>query len=214
MKTEIVEADPSWGRTVVVAASGPSLTADTANWCSGLPVVAVNDAYRLFPHARALYACDEEWWRAHDGCAGFRGEKWSSHGDAGFNDKRNAAARYGLRIVQGRDESGFSFDPSVIHYGDNSGFQAVNLAGHKIGWRGRLVLVGFDMRRTSGRGHFFGEHPAALRTTRSGYSRWVERFAAAARTLPASIEIVNCTPHSALTCFKMMDIADALPAPA
>jgi hypothetical protein len=195
---------------VVVAATGPSLTRDIASACEGIPVIAVNDAYRLFPSAELLYACDAAWWRQHGGCPEFMGEKWSSHGGADHNDKRTAAREYGLRLVQGRAEPGFSFDPSLIHYGDNSGFQAVNVAGHKIGWRGRIALVGFDMRQVGGRRHFFGDHPRGLTNTTKGYGLWPAKFAAAAKTLPETIEIINCTPGSAITCFPMMELADAV----
>lgn len=173
-------------------------------------MIAVNDAYRLFPFAPMLYSCDERWWDYHAGCRGFGGERWSSQGDKTRNDKRACAQRHGLNLIRGCDGDGFSLDPSLIHYGDNSGFQAVNMAGHALGWRGRVVLVGFDMRMIDGKRHFFGEHPEGLRRTTAGYKRWPKHFEAAAKVLPAGIEIVNCTPGSALTCFRSMSLADAL----
>jgi len=203
---------PDWGDVCIVAAPGPSLTADIAARCRGVPTIAVNDAYRLFPDAELLYACDAEWWRHHDGCRDFAGERWSSHGNRVRDNKIDVGSKYGLSLIAGRDGEGFSLDPAVIHYGDNSGFQAINIAGHKIAWRGRIALVGFDMRRVGEKGHFFGKHPQGLRTTRpQTYENWTKRFIAASRMLPEGVEIVNCTPDSALTCFKMMDLADALP---
>ena len=136
-------------------------------------MIAVNDAYRLFPDAAVLYACDSEWWDVHGGCPDFAGEKWSSHSvDAGgHNDKREVAKKYGLKLVEGRDRDGFSFDPACIHYGSNSGFQAVNLAilfGAK-----RIVLVGFDMRgvdRPSGTSSAIIRHRCAVTAaTRASY---------------------------------------------
>lgn len=194
----------------IVAASGPSLTAEVARACAGHPVVAVNDAYLLFPEADVLYAADGSWWEHHNGCPDFKGERWSSHGNAQRNDKRAIADRFGLNVVKGIEGEGFCLDPDAIHYGDNSGFQADNLAGHMLGWRGRIVMVGFDMRIVEGRRHFFGEHPRGLRSTDKGYADWPKLFAKAAKSLPPDIEIVNCTPGSALTCFPMMDLAAAL----
>jgi hypothetical protein len=189
-----------------VAASGPSLTEEVAARLEGCNVIAVNDAYRLLPFAQMLYACDSAWWSVHNGCPGFKGEKWSSHGAAGrvrHNDKSAAAAKYGLKLVAGQDGVGFSFEPDVIHYGSNSGFQAVNLA-LLMGAR-RIILVGFDMHGT----HFFGRHPAGLRNTTS-HKNFIRAFERAAKLLPPEIEILNATPGSALRCYPMMDLNDAL----
>lgn len=202
---------PRWTECVV-AATGPSLTAEAAERCRGLPALAVSDAWRLLPWADVLYSCDVDWWDAHNGCPAFRGEKWSSHGNAArpgvhaHNDKLPAAEKYCLNLVQGRAAEGFSLDPSVIHYGSNSGFQAINLAilfGAK-----RILLIGFDLK---GRGHFFGDHPKGLNRC-PDYARFLPPFERAAKLLPEDIRIVNCTPGSALRCFEAMDLHDALSA--
>lgn len=205
--------DKRWTGFCIVAAPGPSLSEEIAQACKGFPVVAVNDAWRRIPSAKVLYACDASWWDHHKGCLEFAGEKWSSHGNAMHNNKHDVARRFGLNLVAGKDEEGFSLDPALIHYGDNSGFQAVNVAMHLLGRPrcGRIVLVGFDMRMVDGRRHFFGEHPPCLRQTQDGYQKWPNKFARAAEMLPFGIEIINCTPGSALTCFKTMDLRDALP---
>lgn len=166
--------------------------------------MAVSDAYKRMPFAEVLYSCDAAWWDVHKGCASFVGEKWSSH-DAETNNKLDAAARYGLNLVQGRTQEGFSFDPCFIHYGSNSGFQAINLAvlfGAK-----RILLVGFDMSS----GHFFGEHPDGL-TRNKDYRRFIPEFNRAAALVPAGIEIINCAPGSALQCFPKANLTDALSA--
>jgi hypothetical protein len=198
------------GQTVVVAGSGPSLTAGVAAACRGVPVIAVNDAYRLFPDAVLLYACDADWWDVHGGCPDFAGEKWSSHSvgpKRDDNDKREVARKYGLTLIEGRAAEGFSLDPSIIHYGSNSGFQAVNLA--ILFGATRIVLVGFDMRAINGRRHFFGDHPTRLRN-RSGYASFVRAFERAAKTLPANTKIINAAPDSSLKCFLKMELQDAL----
>lgn len=207
--------NPRWSdRLCIVAGSGPSLTADVAAACRGHRVVAVNDAWRLMPFAEVLYACDSGWWDHHEGCPGFAGERWSSHGDAVRNDKRRAAERHALNLVRGAEADWFSRDPGVIHYGEMGGFQAANLAAHMMGWRGRLVLVGFNMQPVAGVRHFFGEHPERLRSTvigpRGAYAKSLRAFALAAAGLPDGFEIVNATPDSALTCFPMMELAAAL----
>lgn len=198
-------------RLAIVAASGPSLPGAVDLLAGDDPVLAVGDAWRLLPRADILYGCDAAWWRHHQGVPDFAGERWSSHGGATQDDKREVAARFGLNLVSGAPGDGFSTDPATIHYGSNSGFQAVNLAGHLLGWKGRILLVGFDMRRVGGRAHFFGEHPKGLRATRT-YKSFIDAFRRAAKALPPGVEIVNCTPGSALDCFPVMELADALSA--
>jgi hypothetical protein len=200
-----------WSGFCIVAAPGPSLTEEVAEACKGYHVVAVNDAWRRLPFAEVLYAGDSSWWEHYRGVPEFKGEKWSAHGDRGFNDKRMCWLKHGLKLVRGRAEAGFSSDTSTIHYGDNSGFQAINLAALMLGFAGRIALVGFDMRAVEGRRHFFGEHPPELRSTRTGYSHWPAKFAEAAKSLPDGLEIVNCTPGSALRCFPMRELSETLP---
>jgi hypothetical protein len=203
--------NPRWAnQTVIVAASGPSLTKEVAAACEGQKAVVVNDAYRLMSLASVLYACDGEWWKAHGGCPDFPGERWSSHtvgGNGRHNNKLSAADAYRLNLVEGRDGEGFSLDPEFIHYGSNSGFQAVNLA--ILFGATRIILVGFDMRVVDGKRHFFGDHAAPLRNT-PDYKPFIQAFERAAKKLPKHIQIINCTPQSALTCFPMKDLDAAV----
>jgi hypothetical protein len=169
-------------------------------------VIAVQDSYKLMPWADALYACDDRWWNIHQTCNEFAGEKWSTHEPLG-NDKLAVADKFGVRLVEGIHGSEFSFDAGKIAYGSNSGFQALNLALLK-GAR-RIVLVGFDMRAVAGKLHFFGDHPKGLHNP-SSFDDFARRFAVAAKALPKDVRIVNATPESALTCFKMQSLEVAL----
>jgi hypothetical protein len=178
-----------------------------ARWLNGWKVVCVNDAWRLMPLVDILYACDEKWWRAHDGVPEFAGERWTSHEKSPHaNNKEKLAADYpNINVVKGGAGAGFSEDPAKIHYGSNSGFQAVNLALLK-GVR-RIVLVGFDMRVVGDKRHFFGDHPKPL-YNRSEYDSFIPPFRRAAKS--CNVPIVNATPGSALDCFPMVELADAL----
>lgn len=213
---EVERISPDWtGEPCIVAAPGPSLTAEVAHkcrmtrWREGWRIVAVQDSYKLMPFADALYACDAHWWDIHKDCGGFGGERWSTH-EKSSNEKLAQARAYGLRLVAGENGDTFSFDPGVIRYGSNSGFQAVQLALLK-GCR-RIVLVGFDMRRVDGKAHFFGDHPAPCHN-RADYQEFTKRFDRAAKSLGPEVQIVNATPGSALRCFPMVTLDDALKAP-
>jgi hypothetical protein len=202
-------ADPiakRWSGLCVVAATGPSLTPEVAELCRGHRVIAVNDAYRLMPWADTLYACDVAWWHHHKGCPEFAGEKVISVHDKRHDAVYKAARCYGLSIVAGKPGDTFSLDPQTIHYGFNSGFQAINLA--ILRGASPVVLVGFDFRGS----HFFGEHPRPPLKNNSiaQYTRWLEVMRNAAKHLPAEIQIINCTPGSAIDCFPMGDLREVL----
>lgn len=125
-----------------------------------------------------------------------------------LDDKRAAAQNYGLNLVGAVSNPGFSFGGDQIHYGMNSGFQAVNLA--LLLGANPLVLIGFDMRVTDKR-HFFGDHPPGLRNT-SKYVNFINCFRQAAKRLPEAVEILNATPNSALDCFPKVSLDVALAA--
>lgn len=157
------------------------------------------------PWADKLYGCDSKWWHHHNG-TDFDGEKWSTHADRG-NDKREVADQYGVNLVRGclNDEAGFSTDPALIHYGNNSGYQAINLAillGSPY-----IVLVGFNMSRPGGKGHFFGDYEDLY--NQPEYEKWVPQFDRAARLLEGTV-IVNATPDSAINCFPKMKLERAI----
>jgi hypothetical protein len=208
---------PDWaGEACIVAAPGPSLTPDViekcrmARWLRGWRILCVQDAYKAFPLADAMYACNPSWWEVHKDCGGFAGEKWSTHEEGPSNDKLALADKYGIRLVAGSGAGDiFSLDPKVIHYGSNSGFQAIGLAILK-GCK-RIVLVGYDMRHVGGKSHFFGDHPKGLhQNTDDQYRAYQPRFERAARILPKEYSIVNATPGSALTSFPMASLEDAI----
>lgn len=167
--------------------------------------MVVQDAYRLMPWADVLYGCDARWWNAHKG-TDFAGEKWSTHSKAGHaDDKLETSEKYGLRLVAGTQAAGFSTDPGLIHYNDNSGFQAVNLA--ILMASPYIVLVGFDMRHIEGKSHFFGDHPSDL-FQRNEYESFVKKFDKA--PAPDGTTIINATPGSALKCYQIMGLHDAI----
>ena len=196
------------GATVVCLASGPSLTEalpaverwHAADADDPRRAIAVSDAYRLAPWADLLYSCDAAWWRLHLERVKARFIGACVTIDACLEDDRV--------LTLGQDARGMSDDPSTLGTGSNSGYQAVNLAC-LLGAR-RVVLVGYDMRRVHGRSHFFGEHPEPLGVS-SPYALFIEAFAAAAGWLrDRGVEVVNCTPGSALTCFPFKPLEDAL----
>lgn len=189
------------GETVVCIATGPSLTPEDVAVVNGAArVIVVNDAYRLAPWADCLYAADGKWWRWHaSGVSTFAGMKYSIRQQASQD-----AHKQGVVVLQNAGKRGLSLDPSSLSTGHNSGYQAINLAVH-FGAR-RILLLGYDMRG----GHFFGSHP----------DKTVPPFALALAAFPTlvaplkalGVDVINCTPNSALKCFPAARLRDALAA--
>jgi hypothetical protein len=120
----------------------------------------------------------------------------------------SAAMRFKLRWVKSEAAKGLSLKPGIIHTGANSGYQALNLAV-QLGVS-QIILLGYDMRMKAGKRHFFGDHPGALNKN-SNYRLFIERFYTTLADLKSQrVEVLNCTPGSALDCFERRDLADVI----
>lgn len=219
---------PKWsgirwpGATVVILASGPSLTVEQ---CEAVQVwresagdagaaqmrrcIAINTTFRRAPWADVLYACDAPWWKLHidEVLKTFRGDQL-------WTQDELAMRSHGINRVRSAPKPGLSKEGGLIHTGGegtggNSGYQAVNLA-YQAGAK-RLVLLGFDMNRVHG-AHWHGNHPVGLPSTPPHlFTTWIRVFDGIARDLATEgVEVVNCSPGSALKCFRTADLAAAL----
>lgn len=205
-------AHPIWqGETVTIIASGPSLTRQQADFVRGkCRVIAVNNSGidtecdgklvpAFAPWADILYAADTKWWLCYkDRALKFEGRKVSIRNTLPF--KEIYALQQSERLV---------FDPRPTHLvsGGNSGYQALHLAAH-LGAK-KIILLGYDMRFDGARRHWFGNHPPKL-NSRPNFVNWIRRFGQIAPILKArGIEVINCTPNSALKAFKKMSLEAA-----
>jgi hypothetical protein len=192
----------------VCIASGPNLApeqcdaAQRAADAGAVRIVVVNDCWRLAPRADILYAADKKWWDLHIAAvrAGFSGECWTTHAAA--------SVAHSLRYIESKPGAGlFPRHESRISQGANSGFQAMMLA-RLFGAR-RILLLGYDMQRTGGRSHWFGDHPKPLTNGDPAY--WRAHFDTVAPLLAAEgTEVVNCSAATALACFPRLPLAEAL----
>lgn len=193
-----------WSETplVILVASGQSAAKVDPSDLARAPAIAVNDSWRLVPHAEILYAADAPWWRYHDFVPDFRGERWTQHrGSAGWVDEAQAR---GLQVIASAPCAGVSTDAATLHTGSNSGFQALNLA--ILGGAKRVALVGYDM----GGRHWFGDHPGHLNRA-SPYATFRQAFEdAAPQIAELGVEVFNCSPCSLLTCWPRADLRDLL----
>ncbi len=194
------------GATVVCLGGGPSLSRQQVDACRGRArVIAVNDAWRLAPWAGVLYACDWRWWLKHAGVPGFAGLKVTLSNSRGHLDHHPD-----IRIVENTGTEGLERAPTGLRTGRNGGYQAINLAVH-LG-ASRIILLGYDMRADRrGRTHWFGDH--ADWPTRPGVFAGVMLpcFATLVKPLEElGVQVVNCTPKSALDVFPKVPLEQAL----
>ena len=203
------------GRTVACIGTGPTLTVaqiETAR-SKGFTLAGCNRVWEIVPDLAVLYGCNEQFWSHY----------WSPelerHPASKWTTNRAAAERYGLNWIAEKDAPGLSANRNVIHHGHGSGYSLVNLV-YLLGAE-RIVLLGYDLKYAAdydGRAqaigsterHYFGEYPAELQhwpsvQVKAGvHVELVGKYREVAAQ--GLVEIVNCTPGSAIDCFPMRDI--------
>ena len=175
---------------VVVIAGGPSVTPAAVELvrASGLRTIVVNDSYRIMPDADALFAADAAWWQANPQAERFAGERYVSE------DQRIDAAVF--------------VPPEHPKAGGNSALRAVQMAylqGAKT-----VFLIGVDLRDDE-QTHWHGrhEHPSLHNPNESTFRRARLAWLAYSHRMDRPV-VINCNPRSAVACFPMMALADAL----
>jgi len=161
---------------------------------------------RLCPFAEVVYGCDGPWWKNARGLPGFAGTKLA-------HDTAVCATFRDIHKIEVVDHDRMLFEaPGVVGSGGNSGFQALNLAA-QFG-ANRILLIGFDMHAADGV-HWYGPNrgPNMRNPLDHNYASWRAALDKQAGVLRAmDIEIVNASPHSALTCFAHKPVEAALAA--
>jgi hypothetical protein len=219
-------------RTAVILATGPSLTtavlaaAQRGQQQGAWSVYGMNHVWRDFPTLDVFLSCNVQYYECEwgRGLREHRAEKWIAVDDA-QPERFAAAMKFGLNVKGGRWGEGFSRDPRFINYGHSSGFQLPQLAYHD-GCR-RLLLCGYDMRYAAdydGRNHrigsaprhYFGEYEApalnhwpSVKVKDGVHVELIEQFEKVKR-LNTDVEIVNCSPGSAMKCFPMSTLTELL----
>jgi hypothetical protein len=204
---------------VAVVGTGPTLTPkqiDTARR-KGFALAGCNNVWQIVPDLAVLYACNLGWWRHYWGpdLAAHPASKWTTNAQA--------AREFGVNWIREKPGygEGLSKDPTVINHGHGSGFSLLNLV-YLMGAT-RIVLLGYNLKYApdyDGRGrrigseprHYFGEYPPELqhwphqRVQGGVHVELLGLYAAVADQ--RAVQIINCTPDSALTCFPVADIED------
>jgi hypothetical protein len=198
------------GETAVCIASGPSLTPDDVNAVKGKArVIAINASYVLAPWADVIYCADMKpfKWYWDKGPKGHESVRMRDCQGLKYSLTSTARAYAGVKLLRRGPLEGLSLNPTILHTGHNSGYQAINLAvlmGVK-----RIVLLGYDMQQSAGQEHWHVDHP---NVSRSPYQKFRACFATLVQPLnDAGVDVINCSRRTALTCFPQMPLEQALP---
>ena len=200
----------------IVCGTGPSIDDATIRAVneSGLPVFGANRAWEIF-QCDVVHGCNYQFWDYY----------WPQLKDQPFDKwttRPELEGKYpGLNYIEERWVDGLSRDPTWISAHHGTGPQLVNIA-YLYGCT-RLLLVGWDMRfhgkksRTEyTRRRYLGEDPLTRnhwpmtgdQGEMTGLIREMETI------VPADygIEIINCTPGSAMDCFPFGSIHEEIAA--
>jgi hypothetical protein len=180
--------------TFAVLCTGPSLSPAVAESVRHLQTVAVNTVGldvinsvtgevvpAIAPWATALAANDVAFWAAFPQAREFAGRRFSAN------------RIKGVERIEG------------VSSGHCSGVLALEVAKH-LGAT-RILLLGCDMHGT----HYFGPyaHQKLKNTTDPRRKIHIQQFAQWGKRNPG-IEVINCTPGSALQCFPHSTLEAAL----
>lgn len=199
------------GETVFCLASGPSLTPEVCEKIRGRPAIVVNVSFRLAPWAPIWFFTDSSIYeRYRDDVAAWPGEIVTMSRTA----KRELPDK--VKRVKGEGDPAFPFarfpalGSPTIRQGRSSGHTAISLA-IALG-ASRVALLGYDMRLVDGREHHHTEYNGPHGRDLEQYARdFVPAFAGwNAAAVASGVEILNCTPGSALTEFPFADLDEVL----
>lgn len=148
-------------------------------------MIVTNTTYQIAPWADVIFGMDRQWWKTYlsDVMLHCQGYRYSNNHVAG--------TRY-----------------AELKGCGNSGVGAIALAAQ---WGARrIILLGYDGQHTGGKKHWHGDHPSHLGNAGSVHL-WQQKFAALAKNL--TVEVINATRETALTCWSRMDLESALAMP-
>ena len=202
------------GETAIICGTGPSVTEHVIDLCNKakaegkVRLFGINLSYQYFD-VDVMNACNYQFYDYYYP----RDEKLRNGKFDKWTTRPELKGKYPtVEYIEEIWIPGFSTDPSKISAHHGSSAQAMNLALH-YGIK-RQLLIGFDMRHKDKR-HYFGEYPEPMRhiTRNLGPDGELIGLIKEMETIKPEdydIEIINCTPGSAMTCFPMGRLEDYL----
>ena len=175
--------------TVVVLASGPSLTQEDVDKTAYLPCIAVNSTWKIARHSAVLFAGDITWWVNEAESVDIPAKRVSLSYDA---EREFDAERFVSKIWKRNDyNSGcIAIEYAVVHGAD------------------RVLMLGFDCSVKNGI-HHHGRHARSKNPNPAKCEIWKAHFRRLRDTYPAA-NIVNCSHYTELDIFPLVPLDDAL----
>lgn len=205
---------------MAVICTGPSLTRDDLDrvHAAGIKSIAVNDAYLVAPWADVLYAADDRWWtwqtegrpkswpwvtfskeQVRQALHSFKGQT--------VTIEHPTVSRIPQFVLKNHGQDGLSNKPDGVMTGQNSGYQAINIAALSL--PKRILLLGMDMRYINGKSHAHNGHE--IKHDESQYKRYAAHFRTLENPLrERGIDVVNCAPGSLIKNFRFSTVEKEL----
>jgi len=213
--------EPKWaGKTAFLLAGGPSLKGfDAGILRNHGKVLTINDSWRLAPWAHASYFCDWQWWQMQQAKNPRAKLSTAPGGEVGFHDmiyrafwitsSPKFADNPQVHCIQLTGDRGLETSPVGVKHGSNSGYQAINLA-YLLG-AARIILLGYDMKCQAAHTHWHDEPRQAQPVFQTVLDSFIPAFDTLAAPLKeAGVEVINCTPDSALKCWPYVPLEEVL----
>jgi hypothetical protein len=205
------------GRTVAILASGPSMARAQCDLVRGTDwtAVAINETWRLAPWAAVLYGCDWQWWAAKapqpNDFDGLRvvGTVAQIRGKSQLTPKmawQEPFLHY-LPVKAGAHTP--LWTGTAVGAGSNSAFQVANWVA-RCGVK-RIILLGVDCHSPNAHWHGGHDHPKAQHQKPQLMNTWLRAWKnAAPEFVERGIEVINCSPASALKEFRRANLVDVV----
>ena len=190
---------PLWqgGRAYVIG-GGPSLRGFDTTLLDGKHIVAVNNAYRLFPKAEALYFMDTVWYNWHAvELMEFKGLMYTT--------ARQLKDKHRVKFLNHGQRKGIDDRPDHLSKGTSSGYGGIGVAiayGVK-----EVIILGFDMcRDEDGNHNYHNDHRRPVKDTIYEDAHMLSFPALVPACKERGITIINCNLDSALECFPKEEL--------
>lgn len=202
---------PSWpdwsGKTAVCLATGPSLTREQVDAARSASVktIAINDLGLTTRDPSAhwcdiWYAADWQFWHAYQEQAA---QSQALKVTADTNAMPHGVVDLFLDTKNGAKAKEYAKGYAVS--GGHSGFQALQVA--IFCGATRICLVGYDCKPKGNATNYFGRKPQHLHRD-SSYKLWPQCYQDL--KLPDGVEVINCTPDSAIKAYPYKEISEVL----
>jgi hypothetical protein len=169
-------------------------------------VIAVNMSYQLGNWIDVLFFGDDGFWKTQkEGILKFQGLRVSFESEKIRDDRVKLVSR------NPRKKQGITFSPKgLLSWNFNSGAAAINLA-IQFGAK-RIILLGFDMYLdASNNQHWHKVYTSPLHVVKESMKKHLQGFPVIAKDIEGTgIEIINCSPNSAIQCFRKANIWEVL----